>query len=115
MEIAERVVDGVAILDLSGRLILSDGEKTFRQKVDDLVLQGQKKILVNFDNVTYLDSAGVGAVVWKYVTLKRQGGDLKLLNLHLRTHRVLAVTKLLTVLQSFDSETAALAAFRSAV
>jgi anti-sigma B factor antagonist len=115
MEIAERLLDGVAILDLSGRLILSDGEREFRQKVDDLVARGHTRILVNLDGVTYLDSAGVGAVVWKYVTLKRQGGDLRLLNLHVRTHKVLAVTKLLTVLKTFDSEPAALASFKQTV
>lgn len=115
MEIAERLQDGVAILDISGRLILSDGEREFRQKVDDLIARGEKRILVNLDGVTYLDSAGVGAIVWKYVTLKRQGGDLRLLNLHMRTHKVLSVTKLLTVLKSFDAEAAAVASFRQTV
>jgi anti-sigma B factor antagonist len=111
MDIAERIVGGVAILDLHGRLILSDGERVFRQKVDALIARGQKMFLVNLDDVSYLDSAGVGAVVWKYVTLKRQGGSLKLLRLHPRTQKVLSVTKLLTVLETFDSEADALATF----
>jgi anti-sigma B factor antagonist len=112
MEIAERFIAGVAILDLTGRLILSDGEKVFRDRIDDLIARGHKAVLVNLRDVTYLDSAGVGVMVWKYVTLKRQGGTLKLLGLHQRTHRVLAVTKLLTVIESFDSEGDALASFR---
>jgi anti-sigma B factor antagonist len=112
MEIAEREDGGVAILDLSGRLILSDGEKPFRQKIDDLMKRGQTRILLNFQDVTYLDSAGVGAVVWKFVSIKRQGGQLKLLNLSARSHKVLSVTKLLTVLDTFDSEAAALKSFQ---
>ena len=111
MEIRERIVDGIVILDLEGRLILSDGEKDFRDKVDDLMARGQNSIIVNFEQVDYLDSAGVGVVVWKYVTLRRRGGSLKLLNLKARSHRVLAITKLLTVMESFDREADALASF----
>ena len=113
MDIVERTVGGVVILDLKGRLILDDGEKDFRQKVDTLIDAGRMNILVNFDAVTYLDSAGVGAVVWKFVTLKRKGGMLKLLNLQTKSHRVLSVTKILTVLESYDSEAAALKTFQS--
>lgn len=114
MEIAERIVGSVVVLDLSGRLILSDGEEKFRLKVDELVGRNLRQVLVNFENVTYLDSAGVGAIVWKYVTLRRQGGVLKLLNLKPRSHRVLTTTKLLTVLENFDSEPEAVASFQSA-
>jgi len=113
MEIAERIVGNVAVLDLSGRLILSDGEDAFRQKVDELVQRNLRQVLVNFERVTYLDSAGVGAIVWKYVTLRRQGGVLKLLNLKPRSHRVLTTTRLLTVLENFDSEAEAVASFQS--
>lgn len=113
MEISERIVDNIVVLDLSGRLILSDGEELFRKKVDDLVQKGRVNILVNFQGVDYLDSAGVGAVVWKYVTLRRQGGALKLLNLKPRSHRVLTTTKLLTVLENFDSEMDAIHSFKT--
>ena len=112
MDIEQRNVGGVVILDLKGRLILDDGEKKFREEVDKLIDSGQMNILVNFEGVTYLDSAGVGAVVWKFVTLKRKGGALKLLNLQARSHRVLSVTRILTVLESFDSEAAALKTFQ---
>ena len=112
MDIAERLVDGVAILDLKGRLILGDGEKTFRDEIDGLIAGGQKTFLVNLNEVDYLDSAGVGAIVWKYVTLRRQGGSLKLLHLRARTHKVLSVTKLLTVLETFESEAEALSSFK---
>ena len=69
-----------------------------------LTRRGRRRILVNFENVTYLDSAGVGAVAWKYVTVRKQGGDVKLLNLRPRSFTVLERTKLLTVLESFESE-----------
>ena len=77
MDIAERIVGGVAILDLKGRLILSDGELAFRQRVDALIARGQKMFLVNLGDVTYLDSAGVGAVVWNDVTLKTARRDIE--------------------------------------
>jgi stage II sporulation protein AA (anti-sigma F factor antagonist) len=113
MDITERMVDGVAVLDLNGRLILADGEELFRRKVDDLIARKQLRVLVNFQDVSYLDSAGVGALVWKYVTLRRLGGTLKVANLKLRSHRVLKTTRLLTVLENFDSEQEAVASFKS--
>jgi stage II sporulation protein AA (anti-sigma F factor antagonist) len=114
MKVAVRFVDGVAVLDLDGRLILGDGEEAFRRQVDELLQQGCLKVLVNFNDVTYIDSAGVGAVVWKYVTLRRRGGMLKLLHLRQRTHRVLSVTRLLTVLENFEAEEEAVRSFSPA-
>ncbi|OFW25145.1 MAG: hypothetical protein A3H97_19920 [Acidobacteria bacterium RIFCSPLOWO2_02_FULL_65_29] len=111
MEIVERFVDNVAVLDLKGRLILADGDGMFLRKIDELIRLGHTRILLNFHDVSYLDSAGVGVVVWKYVTLKRQGGALKLLHLKDRSQKVLRVTRILTVLESFDSETEAVASF----
>jgi stage II sporulation protein AA (anti-sigma F factor antagonist) len=115
MDIAERLVGGVTILDLKGRLVFPEGDQPFRQRVDDLMARGSRLFLINFDDVTYVDSAGVGAVVWKYVTLKKQGGGLKLMHLHPRTYKVFAVTKLLTVLEHFDSEAAAIKSFEAPV
>jgi anti-anti-sigma factor len=69
------------------------------------------RILLNFDKVTYLDSAGVGAVAWKYVTVRKRNGDVKLLNLRSKSHNVLMTTKLLTVLESFESEDVAIDSF----
>lgn len=113
MKIEARVSAGVAILDLNGRLVLDDGERLLRQRVDELIQQGHRHILVNFANVSELDSTGVGVVVWKYITLHRQGGALKLLSLTPRCRRILATTKLLSVLAVFDSETEAIDSFRS--
>ena len=111
MKMTQRGLAGVIILDLEGRLILGDGEQEFREKIDELMQQGHTKILVNMNGVTYMDSAGVGAVVWKYITLVRKGGMMKLLHLKNRTHTVLSITKLLTVLESFDTEMDAVLSF----
>ena len=111
MKMSQRGLAGVIILDLEGRLVLGDGEQEFREKVDELMKQGHTQILVNMNAVTYIDSAGVGAVVWKYITLVRKGGMMKLLNLKTRTHTVLSITKLLTVLESFDTEMDAILSF----
>ncbi len=112
MEISERTADGVVILDLSGRFILSDGEELFRKTVDDLIERGQLQVLVNFKDVSYLDSAGVGSLVWKYVTIRKLGGRLKLVHLKIRSFRVLATTRLLAVLENFESEQEALDSFK---
>lgn len=111
MDISERLVGDVVILDLEGRLVLEDGVTPFVERMNALVRQGRKKILLNFEAVTYLDSAGVGAVVWKYVTARKQDGHVKLLNLKRKSHNVLMTTKLLTVLEAFDSEQQAIDSF----
>ena len=112
MEIEGRVSAGVAILDLKGRLVMDDGEKLFLQRVDELIRQGHRHILLNFNGVSDLDSTGVGVLVWKYITLQRQGGALKLLRLTPRCRRILTTTKLLSVLKAFDSEAEAVESFR---
>jgi anti-sigma B factor antagonist len=111
MEIAERTIDDVAILDLKGRLILDDGFEPLREALNRLVGTGCRKILLNLDGLTYLDSAGIGLIACKYVTLHRHNGDLKLCNLRTRASEVLGVTKLLTVFESFTNEEEALRSF----
>jgi anti-sigma B factor antagonist len=112
MQISERQVGNVTILDLSGRLILDDGFEPLREAINRLVGQGHLKVLLNFEAVTYLDSAGVGLIACKYLTLHRHGGELKLCQLHPRSYEVLNITKLLSVFESFDSEAKALGSFR---
>ena len=111
MEISERTVDGVIILDLAGRFVAEDGVQPFLERMNGLIRLRRRKILLNFEHVTYLDSAGVGAVAWKYVTAQKHDGHVKLLNLRVKTHTVLELTKLLTVLESFDSEAQAIESF----
>ena len=114
MKLIERTADGVTILDLKGRLVLEDGGDLFLATVNRLVGEGVCNVLVNFDECTYLDSAGLGILVSKYVTLKNRGGTLKVCNLHRRSFEVLTITRLLSVFESFPSEAAALASFRAA-
>jgi anti-sigma B factor antagonist len=111
MEITERTVGDIAILDLKGRLIIDDGFEPLRIALNRLVGEGQRKVLLNMEGLTYLDSAGIGLIACKYVTLHRHEGDLKLCNLHTRASEVLGVTKLLTVFESFESEDEALRSF----
>jgi anti-sigma B factor antagonist len=111
MDIGERHVGPVTILDIEGRLVFGEGDRLLRDRVNALMHQGQRKLLLNLGGVTALDSGGVGVLVWKYVTVTRQGGELKLVNLGTRTHNVLMITKLLTVFESYESEAQALASF----
>ena len=111
MQITQREVRGVIILDLEGRLVLEDGVTPFVERMNALGHRDGTRILLNFEKVTYLDSAGVGAVAWKYVTVRKRNGDVKLLNLHPKSHTVLKTTKLLTILESFESEEAAINSF----
>jgi anti-sigma B factor antagonist len=111
MQISERTIDGVTILDIDGRLMFGDGDRMLRDRINVLMHQGQRKLLLNLRDVTALDSAGVGILVWKYVTVTRQGGELKLVNLSSRAANVLMITKLLTVFEAYDSEATAIASF----
>ena len=107
-----RQVDGVTIVDLSGRLVLGEGTSTLREVLQDLVGRGQKKILLNLGDVNYIDSSGLGTLVSGYTTLTGQQGQLKLVNLTTKVHDLLQITKLLTVFEVFDNEAAAIKSFQ---
>jgi anti-sigma B factor antagonist len=111
MQINERHVGDVAIIDLSGKLVLGDSDNLLRDKVNSLVQQGQKNIVVNLGQLTYMDSSGIGELVGCYTTVTRRGGTLRLLGLTKRIHDLLAITKLLTVFDSYDTEKDAVASF----
>jgi len=111
MQIEERVVDDVTILDLKGKITLGEGDEALKDKVNSLALQGRRRILLNLADVPYIDSAGLGGVVSTYTTISRQGGQLKLVNLTKRITDLLSITKLLTVFETFDSEAEAIKSF----
>jgi anti-sigma B factor antagonist len=111
MQIEERAVGDVVVLDLKGRITLGDGDQLLKDKVNSLVNQGHKGIVLNLAGVPYIDSAGLGEVVGSYTTVSRQGGSLKLLNLTKKITDLLAITKLLTVFETFDSEDEAVRSF----
>ncbi len=114
MQIAERAVGDVVILDVKGRITLGEGDELLKDKVNTLVNQGKKKIILNLGDVPYVDSAGLGEIVRTYTTVSRQGGSLKLLNLTKRISDLLSITKLLTVFETFDVEKEAVASFSAA-
>jgi anti-sigma B factor antagonist len=111
MQIDERVVGDVTILDLKGKITLGEGDEALKDKINSLVLQNRRRILLNFADVPYIDSAGLGEIVRTYTTVSRQGGQLKLVNLTKRITDLLSITKLLTVFETFDSEADALKTF----
>ncbi len=111
MKFKTREVDGVTILDLSGRITLGEGSGTLRDTVRDLVSKGSKKILLNLAEVDYIDSSGLGELVAAYTAVKNSGGDLKLVNLTKKVSDLLVITKLATVFDVKDDEAAAVASF----
>jgi len=111
MTLTERQVGEVTLLELKGRLVFDDGEKALRTRVNDLVEQGRVKLVINLSNVTYIDSCGVGVLIAKFVSVRRHGGDVKLLELSPRSRHVMAICGLLDVFETFDSETSAVASF----
>jgi anti-sigma B factor antagonist len=111
MQIVERTAGDVLILDVKGRITLGEGDELLKDKVNSLLNQGQKKIVLNLAEVPYIDSAGLGEIVRTYTTVSRQGGNLKLLSLTKRITDLLSITKLLTVFETFDSESDAVQSF----
>src|SRR5688500_15471618 len=103
MEITERHLGDVAIIDLKGKLVLGEGADLLRDKVNSLVQQERKSILMNLSEVPYMDSAGLGELVRCYTTVTRRGGALKLLGLTRRVSDLLTITKLLTVFDSYET------------
>ncbi len=104
MTASTRLVGGVTIVDLSGRIVLGDGSAGLRDLLRDLVSEGNKKILLNLRNVNYIDSSGLGELVSAFTSMRSQGGELKLLNLTKRVRALLQITKLLTVFDITDDE-----------
>jgi anti-sigma B factor antagonist len=112
LKVSTRQVDGVSIVDCSGRITLGEGSVVLRDTVKDLLSKGQKKILLNLGDVNYIDSSGIGELVSAYTTVKNQGGELKLLKLTKKVHDLLQITKLYTVFDVKDDEAAAVKSFR---
>ena len=111
MQIDQRVNGDVTILDLKGKMTLGEGDELLKEKINGLLQQGHKNLVLNLEGVPYIDSAGLGEVVRTYTTVSRQGGKLKLLNLTKRIQDLLAITKLLTVFETFDNEQDAVRSF----
>ena len=113
MDIAERTVSEVTVLDLKGKMTLGEGDELLKDKINSLLASGKRKLVLNLEGVPYIDSAGLGEIVRTYTTVSRQGGSLKLLNLTKRIEDLLSITKLLTVFETFDTEAEAIQSFSS--
>ena len=111
MQIEERATGDITILDLIGKMTLGEGDEILKDKINSLVLDGRKNIVLNLAGVPYIDSSGLGEIVRTYTTVSRQGGNLKLLNLTKRITDLLSITKLLTVFETHDSEDDAVRSF----
>lgn len=115
MQISERTVGDVVIVDVSGKITLGEGgDVVLKDKMRSLIQQGNKKLLLNLGGVSYVDSAGLGEIVQAYATVNKDGGKLKLLNITKRIKDLLSITKLLTVFDTFDNEAEAIASFQAA-
>lgn len=111
MDTKIRHVDGVTVLDLSGRITLGEASGKLRSAVQEALGAGSKKILLNLADVNYIDSAGLGELVSAFTTVKNAGGDLKLLSLTKKVRDLLVITKLLTVFDVKDTEAEAIKSF----
>lgn len=111
MKTSNRQIDGVTIVDCSGRITLGEGSTTLRDTVRELLSKGRKKILLNLAEVNYIDSSGIGELVSAFTTVRNQGGELKLLKLTKKVHDLLQITKLYTVFDVKDEEASAVKSF----
>jgi len=112
MQLEQRIAGNVAIITVNGDITLNKGgDVLLKDKVQSLIQQGTKNLVIDLGGVSYVDSAGLGQLVQAYATTKNKGGALKLLNVTKRLKDLLVVTKLLTVFDTFDDEKAALASF----
>ena len=111
MDMQERMVGPIVVLDLGGKLIAGDGDGRLKDKINSLTLQGRKQVLLNLGSISYIDSNGLGELIASHTTVTRNGGQIKLVNLTKRVQDLLAICRLLTVFDVFDSEADALKSF----
>jgi len=111
LKMTNREVDGVSVVALDGRIVLGEESNALREKVKSLVAEGKKKIVLNMDNITFIDSAGLGTLVAAHHSVKSQGASLRLCHLGSKFQEVLQITKLLTVFDVFNTEAEAVSSF----
>jgi len=111
VKLQSRQVGDVTVVDAAGRITLGEGASAFRDLIRDLAAKGNKKLLVNLSEVSYIDSSGIGEMVSSFTTVTNHGGQLKLLGLSKRVKDLLQITKLYTVFEVFDDEASAIRSF----
>ena len=109
--IVEKLMGGIILLDLRGRIILGRESETFRRKIRELIDAGYKRLILDLGEITYIDSVGLGTLVASLTSVRKQGGDLKLLRLPQGVHQLLQITRLVTVFEIHNSLESALQAF----
>ena len=114
MKATIRQVDSVTVVDVSGRITLGEGCTQLRELIRDQLSKGNKRILLNLADVTYIDSSGIGELVSAFTGVSKQGGGLKLLNLTKKVHDLLQITKLYTVFDVHEDEAKAIGSFEKA-
>ena len=112
MKATIRQVDSVMVVDISGRITLGEGCAQLRELIRDQLTKGNKRVLLNLADVTYIDSSGIGELVSAYTAVSNQGGQLKLLNLTKKVHDLLQITKLYTVFDIHDDEAKGIGSFQ---
>ena len=114
MKMTSHEIDGVSVVALDGRIVLGEESTALREKFKGLVAAGKQKIVLNMDNVTYIDSAGLGTLIAAHVSAKNRGASMRLCHLGKKFHEVLQITKLLTVFDVYDTQAAAVSSFSGA-
>jgi anti-sigma B factor antagonist len=111
LKMTDREVDGVSVVALDGRIVLGDESNALRVKLKSMIAEGKKQIVLNMDNVKYIDSSGLGTLVAAHCSAKTRGASLRLCHLGSKFQEVLQITKLVTVFEVRDTEAAAVASF----
>ncbi len=112
MKLKKRVVDDVAVFDLSGNVMGGPDQQTFHNAIKEIVEEGHKKVLVNLADVPWINSTGLGILMAGFITVKNAGGVLRLVNVSKRINSLLMITKLTLVFETFETEEEALASFK---
>jgi len=112
LKTSTRQVNGVTVMDLSGRITLGEGSVILRDGIREQLAKGEKKLLLNLGDVTYIDSSGIGELVSAFTAVRKEGGELKLLNLTKKVHDLLTITKLYTVFDVYENEAEALNSYQ---
>jgi anti-sigma B factor antagonist len=111
MKIEKRKKGDVVILDLKGKILIGEGIDVLRDSINETISEQETKVLLNFAEVPYLDSTGLGEVVRSYTSIKKAGGVVKIVNLTNKVRDLLSVTKLITVFDTFENEDKAIESY----
>jgi len=114
LKITTSEVDSVSVVELDGRIVLGEESNSLREKLKSMVAAGKKKIVLNVGNIKYIDSTGLGTLVAAHLSANTQGASVRLCHLGKKFHEIMQVTKLLTVFDVYDTQTAAVSSFQAA-